>query len=218
MFNKKFTIALVSVWQECLLCIRFLGAEYSKKTGVQRGRSPLASGKCSHFLCLHHHSRTDTTQTKNIGTVPRKENADMKEHNYPQYVKRKDINLHIKLDQTTKDELDRLCTKTGLTKSEIIRRSIHIMCRKNSNSNMVTTDFLKRNGQTLKAMDSLNARLNAIQLDYRKIGVNLNQITKKLHMGELDGLQVVQAVNESIEGDIEKIRQSVSTLVKWLYT
>lgn len=143
----------------------------------------------------------------------------MREHNYPQYVKRKNINLHIKLDHTTKGELDRLCTRTGLNKSEVIRRSIHIMCNRNSNinSNMVTKEFLKRNGETLKAMDKLNAIINAIQLDYRKIGVNLNQITKKLNMGELDGFQAVQTANDTIGGDIDKIQQSVSTLVKWLY-
>ena len=143
--------------------------------------------------------------------------ADMGEHNYPRYVRRKDINLHIKLDQSTKDELDRLCAKTGLNKSEAIRRSIQIMSGKNSNSTMVTRDFLKKNSQTLKAVDSLNAAVNAIRLEYRKIGINLNQIARKANTGELDGLQAVQATNKTIGRDIEKISQSVSTLIKWLY-
>lgn len=138
-------------------------------------------------------------------------------HNYPEYVRRKDINLHIKLDQPTSEELDKLCDRTGLNKSEAIRRLIHIMCHRNSNSTMVTKDFLKKNSQTLAAMDSLNARLNAIQLDYRKIGINLNQIAKKVNTGELEGLDAVRATNETIGKDVEKVCQSVSTLVKWLY-
>lgn len=141
----------------------------------------------------------------------------MGEHNYPQYVKRKDINLHIKVDQTTKDYLDRLCAKTGLNKSEIIRQSIHITYGKTGNITIFTKAFLKQNGRTLKAMDSLNARLNSIQLDYRRTGINLNQIAKNVNMGKLDGLEAIQAINESIGGDIKKIQQGVSNLVKRLY-
>lgn len=161
----------------------------------------------------------DTIQTADIKTTaPGKENTDMGEHDYPQYVKRKDINLHVKLDQTTKDQLDRLCTKTGLNKSEIIRRSISIVSAKNSNTAIDTKDFLKRNAKTLTAMDSLNARLNAIQLDYRRIGINLNQIAKKANMGEIEGSEAIQEVNETIGGDIEKIRLRVSRMIQWLYT
>lgn len=142
----------------------------------------------------------------------------MGEHDYPQYVKRKDINLHVKLDQTAKDQLDRLCAKTGLNKSEIIRRSISIVSTKNSNAAIDTKEFIKRNAKTLTTMDSLNARLNAIQLDYRRIGINLNQIAKKANMGELEGSEAIQEVNETIGGDIEKIRLRVSRMIQWLYT
>lgn len=141
----------------------------------------------------------------------------MGEHDYPQYVKRKDINLHVKLDQTTKDQLDRLCAKTGLTKSEIIRRAISIVSTKNSNTSIDTKEFIKRNAKTLTTMDSLNARLNAIQLDYRRIGINLNQIAKKANMGELEGSEAIHEVNETIGGDIEKIRLRVSRLIQQLY-
>lgn len=141
----------------------------------------------------------------------------MSGHNYPQHIKRKDINLHIKIDQTTKEELDMLCKKTSLTKSDVIRRSIHIISGKSRNSTMVTRDFLQKNGKTLKAMDRLNTKLNAIQLDYRRIGINLNQIAKKANMGELEGLEAIQAVNETIGSDVEKISQSVSALIQRLY-
>ena len=141
----------------------------------------------------------------------------MGQHKYPQYVKRKDINMHIKLDQTTKNELDKLCSRTGLNKSEVIRRSINIMSGKNGNISMVTKDFLKKNSKTLKAVDKLNAAINAIQLEYHRIGVNLNQIAKRANMGELDGLHAIQTTNETIGKSIEKVKHSFSILIKWLY-
>lgn len=138
-------------------------------------------------------------------------------HDYPDYVKRKNIHLHIKIDQGTQKELDTLCKKTGHNKSEIIRRSVHYAYDKNSNSSLVTKDFLKKNAQVLQAMDKLNTALNALRLEYCRIGVNLNQIAKKLNAGEANP-EAVKAINDSIEKDITQIHQRFRSLVRWLYS
>lgn len=135
-------------------------------------------------------------------------------HEYPRYVKRQTERLHIRLDEKTAYELDRLTQKTNLNKSEVIRRSIHIMNKKTADSNIAMKDFLQKNSAIIKALSSLNATLNAIQLDYRRIGSNLNQIAKKANADDLSG---IQEVNSAIGEDLEKIKQSIDILVRRLY-
>lgn len=69
----------------------------------------------------------------------------------------------------------------------------------------------------LKAIAALNGTLNAIELDYRRIGGNLNQIAKKVNMGDWSGMQAVQAVNATVGVDLERVKQSVDALVRQLY-
>lgn len=141
----------------------------------------------------------------------------MGEHTYPQYVQRKDISLHIKLDQRTKEELDKLCGRAGLNKSDAVRHSIHAAYSKNGSNAFFTKDFLQKNAGLTKALDSLNATLNTLHLDLRRAGTNLNQIAKKVNMRELGSLRAAQAVNESI-CELEKIRQKIRDVTRHLYS
>lgn len=69
---------------------------------------------------------------------------DSQEHKYPKYVKRQTERLHMRLDEKTNQELTRLVEKTGLNKSEVIRRSVHIMSKKTCDNSIANKAMLEK--------------------------------------------------------------------------
>lgn len=125
----------------------------------------------------------------------------------PKSVTTKTHELHVRVDDETMKQLDKVCRRSGITKASAVRCSICSFADANASN-----AFSKEDEEVIRLFMQLMPLLSKLMLQMKRIGVNINQIAKRNN----SNAGIAQGITAETIAELHKIQMRAEALADGL--